>query len=310
MLVPSLVAIALVSWILYSHRLQICNKYTKHLLRDHFRHRVILIDGRINRRTFCRFRHDYRKMLQRQQQRQKPRQGQPNNLLLILHTPGGDVKYMCKILALIDDYRRCQLGDDGSVTCLVPCYAHSCGTVIAMMCDHIIVKNRSTLSPIDTQIGRPLVSVYSHPLEEIREYNRMRRKKQQKKNRICKRRDDSIFIERVYDNDQLLLSRILKLHGISRQGTQFQRLISMFVNPNVPHSGTSYRYTELHRMDLGLPFILLSQWSSVHSQRVSFRVRCYLWYLAVADVIHGWVVRLEDWAIGQLMAWYDIRGMS
>lgn len=66
-------------------------------------------------------------------------------LLLILHTPGG----LAEAAQTIVDYLRSKYS---SVDVLVPTYAMSAGTMIALGCDRIIMGRQSQLGPTDPQL--------------------------------------------------------------------------------------------------------------------------------------------------------------
>jgi ClpP class serine protease len=77
--------------------------------------------------------------------------GQP--IEIILHTPGGLVFAASQIAAALADHR-------GRVTAVVPHYAMSGGTLIAMAADEIVVDRHSALGPVDPQLG-------NHPAASI-----------------------------------------------------------------------------------------------------------------------------------------------
>ena len=66
-------------------------------------------------------------------------------LLLILHTPGG----MAEAAQTIVDYLRSKFS---AVDVLVPTYAMSAGTMIALGCDRIVMGRQSQLGPTDPQL--------------------------------------------------------------------------------------------------------------------------------------------------------------
>ncbi len=66
-------------------------------------------------------------------------------LLLMLHTPGG----MGEAAQTIVDYLRSKFSD---IDFLVPTYAMSAGTMIALGCDRIIMGRQSQLGPTDPQL--------------------------------------------------------------------------------------------------------------------------------------------------------------
>src|SRR3954452_7470774 len=65
---------------------------------------------------------------------------------IILHTPGGMVMAAQQIAAALADH-------DGKVTAVVPHYAMSGGTLIAMAADEILIDAHSALGPVDPQLG-------------------------------------------------------------------------------------------------------------------------------------------------------------
>ena len=67
------------------------------------------------------------------------------NLLLILHTPGG----MAEAAQTIVDYLRSRFS---GIDFLVPTFAMSAGTMIALGCDRIIMGRQSQLGPTDPQL--------------------------------------------------------------------------------------------------------------------------------------------------------------
>jgi ClpP class serine protease len=79
---------------------------------------------------------------------------------IVLHTPGGLVLAARQIAAALLDH-------DGPVTAVIPHYAMSGGTMIALACDEIVVDRHAALGPIDPQISQypaaSLVSVTERP---------------------------------------------------------------------------------------------------------------------------------------------------
>jgi ClpP class serine protease len=77
--------------------------------------------------------------------------GQP--IEIILHTPGGLVLASSQIALALADH-------DGPVTAVVPHYAMSGGTMIALAADEIVVDRHAALGPIDPQLGQyPAASI-------------------------------------------------------------------------------------------------------------------------------------------------------
>ena len=84
---------------------------------------------------------------------------------LILHTPGGLVLAAMQIARAVEAHK-------GKVTVLVPVYAMSGGTLIALAADEIVMGEFSVLGPIDPQIsGLPAASIVrakdAKPIESV-----------------------------------------------------------------------------------------------------------------------------------------------
>src|SRR6195256_4535550 len=79
---------------------------------------------------------------------------------IILHTPGGLVLAASQIARALGDH-------DGRVIAVVPHYAMSGGTLIALAADEIILDRHAALGPVDPQLGqyaaRSLVEVAEMP---------------------------------------------------------------------------------------------------------------------------------------------------
>ena len=66
---------------------------------------------------------------------------------IILHTPGGLVIAARQIASALADH-------DGHVTAVVPHYAMSGGTLIALAADEIVIDTHAALGPVDPQLGQ------------------------------------------------------------------------------------------------------------------------------------------------------------
>jgi ClpP class serine protease len=79
---------------------------------------------------------------------------------IILHTPGGLVLAASQIARALRDH-------DGRVVAVVPHYAMSGGTLIALAADEIVIDRHAALGPVDPQLGQypaaSLVEVASLP---------------------------------------------------------------------------------------------------------------------------------------------------
>ncbi len=81
------------------------------------------------------------------------------DLLLILHTPGG----LAEAAQTVVDYLRSKFK---SIDVLVPTYAMSAGTMIALGCDRIIMGRQSQLGPTDPQLIMGNGSFSAHSIVE------------------------------------------------------------------------------------------------------------------------------------------------
>src|SRR6195256_4620653 len=81
---------------------------------------------------------------------------------IILHTPGGLVLAATQIAQALADH-------DGRVVAVVPHYAMSGGTLIALAADEIVIDRHAALGPVDPQLGQypaaSLVEVAKRPGE-------------------------------------------------------------------------------------------------------------------------------------------------
>src|SRR6266478_1228439 len=84
---------------------------------------------------------------------------------IVLHTPGGLVLAAMQIARAIRSHK-------GKVTVLVPHYAMSGGTLIALAADEIVMSRHAVLGPVDPQLGQsPAASILKvleqKPMAEI-----------------------------------------------------------------------------------------------------------------------------------------------
>jgi len=70
------------------------------------------------------------------------------NVDLMLHTGGGDIDAAEKLISLV----RSRIGQKGHLRVVVPDYAKSAGTLMALGADLIVMSDASELGPIDPQI--------------------------------------------------------------------------------------------------------------------------------------------------------------
>jgi hypothetical protein len=72
----------------------------------------------------------------------------PQNIDLLVNSFGGDGLASWRLITMLREY----LGKDGKITCLVPFYAFSAVTLIAVGCDEIFLHPWASLGPVDPQI--------------------------------------------------------------------------------------------------------------------------------------------------------------
>jgi hypothetical protein len=72
-----------------------------------------------------------------------------NPIDLMLHTPGGDVDAAEKLITLV----RSAVGEAGQLRIIVPDYAKSAGTLMALGANTILMSDSSELGPIDPQVS-------------------------------------------------------------------------------------------------------------------------------------------------------------
>ncbi|HEV2603440.1 MAG TPA: hypothetical protein VGU24_07265 [Microvirga sp.] len=68
---------------------------------------------------------------------------------LLLHTPGGDIDAAEKLIMLV----RSAAGEEGQLRVIVPDYAKSAGTLMALGANAIVMSDSSELGPIDPQVS-------------------------------------------------------------------------------------------------------------------------------------------------------------
>jgi hypothetical protein len=72
----------------------------------------------------------------------------PKEMDLFINSNGGDGLTSWRLITLLREY----LGPEGKITCLVPFYAFSAATLIAVGCDGIFLHPWASLGPVDPQI--------------------------------------------------------------------------------------------------------------------------------------------------------------
>lgn len=103
----------------------------------------IVLDGTITSESYKKFIRFYRKL------------NKNRDIHLILHTTGGTASIAYAIGNCILNHTG-----TGKITCYIPYFAMSAGTIIALCCNHIITNNHSLFSSCDNQM--PINKTINH----------------------------------------------------------------------------------------------------------------------------------------------------
>jgi ATP-dependent protease ClpP protease subunit len=146
---------------------------------------------------------------------------------LLLHTPGGDVDAAEKLITLV----RSAAGEDGQLRVIVPDYAKSAGTLMALGANAVVMSDSSELGPIDPQVsskdGNGSDMVYS-VLTYLKAYDAARRALREAPddlaNRITFEKFDPTIVRKfqsVSDRARSFAENLLK-----RRGKNFSKIAS------------------------------------------------------------------------------------
>jgi ClpP class serine protease len=126
---------------------------------------------------------------------------------LVLHTPGGLVIASLQIARAILQHK-------GKVTAIIPHYAMSGGTLIALAADEILMSREAVLGPVDPQIGQypaaSLVKVVSNkPIEKVDDQTLILADQGEKAIRQLRESVEELLRGRMPDNKVKELSKLL-----------------------------------------------------------------------------------------------------
>ncbi|AYG70630.1 hypothetical protein [Rhizobium sp. CCGE531] len=152
---------------------------------------------------------------------------------LMLHTPGGDVDAAEKLITLL----RNAVGEEGRLRVIVPDYAKSAGTLMALGANAILMSDSSELGPIDPQVsskdGNGNDVIYS-VLTYLNAYDEARKAlndtPDDTASRITFEKFDPILVRKfksVKDRARLFAENLLK-----RRGLNFSRIASELMDIN------------------------------------------------------------------------------
>lgn len=149
--------------------------------------------------------------------------GEPIDLML--HTPGGDVDAAEKLINLL----RNTVGEDGKLRIIVPDFAKSAGTLMALGANSILMSDSSELGPIDPQVslkdgnGNDINhSVLTYLIAYAEAEQALRAKPEDLANRIMFEKFDPTMVRKfssVKDRARLFAENLLK-----RRGANFSKI--------------------------------------------------------------------------------------
>lgn len=152
---------------------------------------------------------------------------------LILHTPGGDVDAAEKLITLV----RSATGEEGQLRIIVPDYAKSAGTLMALGANTLLMSDSSELGPIDPQVSSKdgngndvvySVLTYLYAYEEAKQA--LSDRPDDVANRITFEKFDPTLVRKftsVRDRARLFAENLLK-----RRGANFSKIASELMDIN------------------------------------------------------------------------------
>lgn len=152
---------------------------------------------------------------------------------LMLHTPGGDVDAAEKLINLL----RSTVGEGGQLRMIVPDFAKSAGTLMALGANSIVMSDSSELGPIDPQVSLKdgngsdinhsvltYLNAYADALAALRD------KPDDPANRITFEKFDPTLVRKfssIKDRARLFAENLLK-----RRGANFSKIASDLMDIN------------------------------------------------------------------------------
>ncbi|ARN83958.1 SDH family Clp fold serine proteinase [Methylocystis bryophila] len=183
---------------------------------------------------------------------------------LMLHTPGGDVDAAEKLISLV----RNATGEDGQLRVIVPDYAKSAGTLMALGANSILMSDSSELGPIDPQVvlkdgnGNDMnhsVLTYLNAYEEAAEA--LREKPDDPANRITFEKFDPTVVRKFKSVRQR--ARLFAENLLKRRGANFSKIASKLMDIDIFPSHGQMIGWEAAREDIGLPVEYLPPTDSI-----------------------------------------------
>ncbi|MET2831168.1 SDH family Clp fold serine proteinase [Mesorhizobium shangrilense] len=184
--------------------------------------------------------------------------GEPIDLML--HTPGGDVDAAEKLIGLV----RSAAGAEGQLRVIIPDYAKSAGTLMALGANIIVMSESSELGPIDPQVsskdGNGSDVIYS-VLTYLNAYEfagkSLREAPDDLAARITFEKFDPTIVRKfqsVRDRAKSLAEKLLR-----RQGKNFSKITSELMDINkYPSHGQMVGWETAKEMDLTIEYMSLN----------------------------------------------------
>lgn len=176
---------------------------------------------------------------------------------LMLHTPGGDVDAAEKLITLL----RNAVGEEGRLRIIVPDYAKSAGTLMALGANTILMSDSSELGPIDPQVSSKdgngndviySVLTYLNAYEEARKA--LNEIPDDTASRITFEKFDPILVRKfksVKDRARLFAENLLK-----RRGVNFSKIASELMDINrYPSHGQMIGWEAARTMGLAIEYL-------------------------------------------------------
>jgi len=178
---------------------------------------------------------------------------------LMLHTPGGDVDAAEKLITLV----RSATGEQGQLRIIVPDYAKSAGTLMALGANSIVMSDSSELGPIDPQVllkdgnGTDVthsVLTYLDAYDEAKQA--IRETPNDPANRITFEKFDPTIVRKfdaVRNRARLFAENLLK-----RRGANFSKIASELMDINVyPSHGQMIGWEAARKIGLTVEYLPL-----------------------------------------------------
>lgn len=181
--------------------------------------------------------------------------GQPVDLLI--HTPGGDIDAAEKLVMLL----RAKVGDEGVLRIIVPDYAKSAGTLMALGANKIVMSDTSELGTIDPQIwlkdgrGNEICHSVLNYLDAFKECaEELRKKPTDLAARIMFEKFDPTTLRKF--NAVKNRARTFAENQLKRRGCNWSKIASELMNTEkYPSHGQTIGWNEAQSIGLDIEYL-------------------------------------------------------